>query len=140
MCLVLAISVLCWRCQKIEGCTRPDAFNYNPDANVYEAPCVYRHQIVFWYDKNTAQKLASNEADSLTFYLNDLKAGVSYETLWPNAEEPDLCLENSTTGTRYEYFRSKSYVYSVKDQNDLERWRGEVTLEFDEVKVLELIW
>ena len=45
----------------VEGCTDPNANNFNPDATITDGSCNYTGEAVFWYGQEVAETKAEEE-------------------------------------------------------------------------------
>ena len=61
----LFISSLMFSCAK-EGCTDPDAENYNSSADKSDGSCTYQGSVVFWYSEATSDSLYYFGSNDLT--------------------------------------------------------------------------
>lgn len=137
--LLLTSLVIGTSCSKKEGCTDPDAKNYDPDAKKSNNSCKYEGSIVFWYKQNVSQSLLSDGVTSLAFYVNGSLIG-SYSSSVYFTSAPDC---NTANAVKYTMdlgdTKSKSITYQVKDPIDNELlWEGTTTLKANTCVQMEL--
>lgn len=107
-------------CKK-KGCTDTDAENYCEKCKD-DGSCQFKGQIVFWYNKATADSLLADGATALTYYVDGAVAGSSaasvYWTGAPNCDQSGSVTVTKDLGN----VKNKSYSYSVKDQTGFQYW------------------
>ena len=98
----------------VEGCTDPNAVNFNDDATDNDGSCNYSGDVVFWYGQQVAEA-KSPFATSYTFYVdNDIVGSQAVSIYWQGA--PD-CGQNASITVTKDLGISTIYpaVYEVVD-------------------------
>ena len=62
------VSLFFISCQSREGCTFPQADNYNSEASIDDGSCYYSGQTVLWYNQEAADFLANDGAEWIYYY------------------------------------------------------------------------
>lgn len=136
MMLIAAASSLV-SCKK-EGCTDPDAVNYNADAGQDDSSCRYEGSIVFWYRQDIADQLAANGVDLLaaTFFTEEVGTHVPNN---PTSSAPSCGAVGSFTIER-DMGSSKSQVidYIIDEVDGFGFWSDVVTIQANKCKTVEL--
>ena len=57
----------------VEGCTDPNAINYNPQADINNNSCDFTGDIIFYLDAAAGIYLYNEGVDKLTFYIDGNK-------------------------------------------------------------------
>jgi hypothetical protein len=113
-----------------EGCTDPEAANYDKKAVKDDGHCIYRGGVVFWYDETDCVNLQNDGVISLTLYVDGEIIG-SYDAsvYWSDAP---VCGEHGsiTVHKEWENSRTHIYSYSVVDQTGWEHW-GDDAVTFE---------
>lgn len=125
---------------KVKGCTDPDSINFDELAEKNDGSCEYESDAVIWYNKATSEGLIKDGATALTFYIDGEVVGSSAASVYWTGE-PD-CGDNGTISVT-EYLghdKVKSFILSVKDQDDFEYWNVEVDFEANTCMAIELTW
>lgn len=126
--------------KKIKGCTDPDSLNYDEQAEIDDGSCRYEGYAVIWYGEEASAGLTSDGATALTFYLNgEVVGSTAASVYW--ASEPD-CGDDGTISVTQDLGKNKTktYTLSVRDQDDFEYWKTDITLEGNSCLALELTW
>ncbi|MBK6526204.1 MAG: hypothetical protein IPG07_12035 [Crocinitomicaceae bacterium] len=122
---ILSFSATLISCKK-EGCTDPQAFNYNADANENDGTCTYQSRTSFWFNQTTSNWLSvTNGITSLNIYLNEVLAGTMDPTDWKVG--PDCGGDNFTITNNHGGTPTKSWAYEVRDQNGTLQYSGSIT-------------
>ena len=87
----------------VEGCTDPNAINYNPQADINNNSCDFTGDIIFYLDAAAGIYLYNEGVDKLTFYIDGNNIGSQYnEGGFYTAQTPPNCFDNFfTTGSVY---------------------------------------
>jgi len=136
---LILVSLSISSCQK-EGCTDPNATNYDPEAKSNDGTCRYEGQLVFWYGQLTAQELALDFVSTLTYYVDDVFVGTQAAgVFWPAAPE---CGQDTTISVNQLLGSntSRNYTYEVDDQTGSLVWSGSVTVNANQCMKLELVY
>jgi hypothetical protein len=135
--LVLVGTSILTSCQK-EGCTDLDAVNYSSSAKKNDGSCKYEGSIVFWYGPETSSFLQSDDAITLTYYVDGQVVGSSATSVFWNSI-PDCGQNSSVTVTKdLGGAKSNAYTYSIKDQTGFEYWSGVLNFSANTCQKLEL--
>jgi hypothetical protein len=124
-------------CKK-EGCTNPDADNFDGEAKTSDFSCVYTTEVVFWFKENISIGLQAAEIGKLDFLLNEEQIGQSgTDMFWEEAPE---CGTIGTIKFTRELTESRSepFYYTVKDEEGFELWKGLTVLDIDSCRVIQL--
>lgn len=134
--LLIILSATFTGCKK-SGCTNNNATNYDSKAKENEG-CKFQGEIVFWYGKSTSQYLITDNAITLTYYVDGKVVGSSATSVyWTGA--PSCGQSGSISVTKdLGSSPSKSYPYSIKDQTGYEYWSGYVVFEGNTCTATEL--
>ena len=137
---VLSLALVLFTSCKHEGCTDVDSVNFDPKANVNDGSCEYEGSVVFWYNQATADSLQDYDAQSLTISVDNQVIG-SYATNVYFAEAP-TCKTSSVVTTTEDLggAKSKSYSYTVTDQDDFVWWSGNINVDANTCTGIELQW
>lgn len=126
--VLLGITVTNCKKEKVKGCMDKDSKNYNPSAEESDGSCKYEGQVVFWYNQTTSSALVADGATALTYYVNGAVVGSSatsvYFTGAPSCGQSASITVTKDLGSD----KSKSYSYSVKDQDGFEYYSGNITI------------
>jgi hypothetical protein len=115
-------------CKK-EGCTDNTAKNFDPKAKKSNNTCQFESSVVFWYGKDVANSAKLSGITSFRFYVdNELIGSTASDVYWTGA--PDCGQNGSMTATKdLGGSKSKAFEYSVRDQLNVERWKGVINFE-----------
>ena len=113
----------------VEGCTDPNAINYNPQADINNNSCDFTGDIIFYLDAAAGIYLY-NEG---VFEINENDEWAEKGTQYNNggfytSETPPNCFDNFFT-THSEYWSNNSYTsisWRAIDENNYE-WYGTTT-------------
>mgnify|MGYP001159418517 CR=1 FL=1 len=125
----------------IEGCTDPNAINYNPQADINNNSCDFTGDILFYMNQEAGIYLYNEGIEKLTFYINGNNIGSQYNNGgFYTAQTPPNCFDNFfTIGSVY--WTKNSYIsisWRAIDENDYE-WYGTTTnLVANECLAMEL--
>lgn len=126
-------------CKDKEGCTNPNAINYDSDAETDDGSCKAEGSVMFWIDTETFGYLYNDLAvQKLFFHIDgEEKGSQSVSTFFEN--EP--ACESSFTFTREVPYGGGKWVdYKVLDEDDNELWSGEVVVPAEQCNALELVY
>lgn len=121
----------------VEGCTDPNAVNFNDDATDNDGSCNYSGDVVFWYGQEVAEA-KSPFATSYTFYVdNEIVGSQAVSTYWQGA--PD-CGQNASITVTKDLGVSTIYpaVYEVVDDAGYTVWSGIVNFQANTCVSFEL--
>lgn len=137
--LILLTTAFALSSCKKEGCTDPEAFNYNQDANENDGSCTYQSHTSFWFNQNISNWLAVTYGiTSLSVYMNDVLVGTMDPTEWKVG--PDCGGANFTVTNDHGGATSKAWAYEVRDQNGNIQFYGTVSNTANDCKSVELVW
>ncbi|MFM2284803.1 MAG: hypothetical protein RLZZ543_300 [Bacteroidota bacterium] len=135
-----AMAVLSFNSCKKEGCTDADADNYDSAAKTDDGSCLYTGEVVFWYNGVSSDNMDLDGITSLTYYLNGEIVGSSSATVFwtgaPSCGQAGSITVSKDLGSDY----SKSYTYSVKDQDGVLIWDGTQVFTGNECTKVELTY
>ena len=134
--LMIAASALA-SCKK-EGCTDPDAVNYNADAGKDDSSCKYEGSIVFWYRQDIADDLAMNGVSLLaaSFFIENVGTHVPNN---PTSSAPECGAVGSFTIVRDMGSNKTQLIdYLVEEVDGFGFWGDLVTLQANKCKAIEL--
>jgi hypothetical protein len=123
-----------------EGCTDPNAWNYNRSAKKNDGSCQYKGEVVIWYGSYTANQLINDDAYSLTFYVDGQIVGsTSTSVYWTSAP---ACGDNGSITISRDLGGSTtgSFPYTVRDQTGFLYWSGTLNFEANQCKSVQLVW
>ncbi|MCG8577738.1 MAG: hypothetical protein MI810_22850 [Flavobacteriales bacterium] len=126
-------------CKK-EGCTDSDATNYDEKAKTDDATCTYEGSAVFWYGEATATALDASGTSNLKYYVNaELIGSSAADVFWTGA--PD-CGQDGSITFNYDMGLQKtiSFSYWITNNVGLELWSGDLVLEANTCKTIELVF
>ncbi len=80
----------------VEGCTDPNAINYNPQADINNNSCDFTGDIIFYLDQAAGIYLYNEGVDKLTFYIDGNNIGSQYnDGGFYTSQTPPNCLTTS---------------------------------------------
>lgn len=127
-------------CTKKQGCTDPDADNYDVTAEVYDGSCNFSGRVVFWYNETAAAGLVIAGITSLTYYLDGVIVGSSapsvYWTCSPECGQTGSITVNKDLGS----VKSRPYTFRVEDQYNIAVWDDIINFEANTCIKFELRW
>ena len=135
-----ALAVLIFDSCKKEGCTNADADNYDSSAKKDDGSCTYSGEMVLWYNITTSVDMAIDGITSLTYYVDGSVVGSSDASVyWTGSPE---CGTNGsiTVSKNLGPSNSKSYSYSVKDQDGAEVWSGTLNFVGNQCTAIQLTY
>lgn len=135
---ILSCTLALIGCKK-EGCTDPQAFNYDADADENDGTCTYQSQTSFWINQNISNWLSvTYGVTTLSVYMNDVLVGTMDPADWKVG--PDCGGDNFTVTNDHGSVTSKSWAYEVRDQNGNLQFYGTVSNTANDCKSVELVW
>jgi hypothetical protein len=127
---LFSIAVMFNSCKKQEGCTDKNAANYSVDAEEDDGTCTYKGSVVFWYNQATSSYLTSfPPSQSLVFYVDGTLVGSTAANVYWNSAPSCGANGSITVEKDLGFSKSRAYNYSVVDNNNLELWSGNVTID-----------
>jgi len=125
----------------IEGCTDPNAINYNNQADINNNSCDFTGDILFYLNQESGIYLYNEGVEKLTFFINGNNIGSQYNNGgFYTSQTPPNCFDNFfTTGSVY--WENNSYTtisWEAIDETGYV-WYGTTTnLEANECLSMEL--
>lgn len=126
-------------CKDKEGCTNPNAINYDSDAEKEDGSCKAEGRIMFWYNVETFGYLYNDlSVQELRFIINGKQEGTqSVSTFFTS--EPSC--ESSFTFTGKVPFDGGTWIdYKVLDEDDNELWADEAVIPAEQCNKIQLIY
>lgn len=125
----------------VEGCTDPNAINYNPQADINNNSCDFTGDIIFYLDQAAGIYLYNEGVDKLTFYIDGNNIGSQYnDGGFYTAQTPPNCFDNFfTTGSVY--WSNNSYTtisWEAIDETGYVWYNSEVYIEANTCTTMEL--
>jgi len=133
---LLAGLIILAGCTK-EGCTDPNSVNFDPDATKSNNSCKYETKLTFWHNMQTADSLTTLGSHALKYYVDSVLIGSSASSVYFNAAPACEQLGSTTFITQIEGVE-KNVKYYVKDQNHVTLWSGNVTIQDNSCKTVQL--
>lgn len=140
--LLVALAAIAFLVQgcKTDGCTDPNALNFNADADNNDGSCTYEGRVVFWYNAQTSAELIDYLSASLSFYVDGQIVGSTATTQYWNGA-PNCGDNASITATEnLGGVTSRALEYQVIDDWNEVIWEGVVNFEANTCTTLELTW
>ena len=137
--VIVALSTTLSSCKK-GGCTDKNAINYNSGARKSDGSCSFEGRVILWYGQNASTELQNNGATALTFYVDGQPVGSTQASVYWN--HTPVCGENGSITIKKSLgkAKNKSYIYSVKDQDNVEYWSGDISIMANTCEGYELVW
>jgi len=125
----------------IEGCTDPNAINYNNQADINNNSCDFTGDILFYMNQEAGIYLYNEGVEKLTFYINGNNIGSQYnDGGFYTAQTPPNCFDNFfTTGSVY--WENNSYTtisWEAIDETGYVWYSTTTSLEANECLSMEL--
>lgn len=114
---------------KVKGCMDSVATNYNSSATEDDGSCKYEGSIVFWNNVALEDTLTAHGADTLLYYINNVKVGISVVASSGRASAP-ACSQSGvfTLTEQLGSVKSQSYTLNVNDQTRHFQWSTTVKI------------
>lgn len=125
--IVLAFSAC--KKEKIKGCKVSYATNYKATAEEDDGSCTYEAKVIFWQNQTNAASWSSYGVTALNFYVDGQFIGSCSANTYFNSAPTCSGNGQSSTTKSLGLSNSKSFSFSIKDQNGLEWYNGNITLE-----------
>ena len=130
-------------CKGKEGCTDGIADNYDEEVKEKndDGSCMYSAKVVFWYKEAVAQEFQNYEnTATMKLYIDGKfvgsQASSQFFTSQPECNTNNVLEYEQNIGGS----STKSYSYSIKDEEDYEWFTGTVNLEAEyECTAIELV-
>lgn len=136
--LTLLFSTILITSCKHKACTKPDAINYDSNAEKDDGSCQFQSQVVFWYGQNISDSLIAAGTNSLTYYVNDVSLGSASTTKYWDVE-PECELSTTLKFDVEMNNNEKSlYIYEVLNQSGNVVWSGTVNFYANECHKIPL--
>ncbi len=126
-------------CKDKEGCTNPNAINYDSDAEKEDGSCKANGSLMFWIDDITFGILYNDlSVQQLNFYIDGKLEGVQDVTVF--SENEPACETSFTYSREVPLSGGKWVDYKVLDEDDNEIWNDEVVIPADQCNKLQLVY
>ncbi|MFM1930806.1 MAG: hypothetical protein RL226_109 [Bacteroidota bacterium] len=136
--LLFVVAVASLMSCRQEGCSDPDAVNYDARAKDDDGSCMYQGSVVFWYRQEVADQLEQNGVTLLaaTFFTQQVGTHVPDN---PFSEAPDCDAAGSFT-INYDMGSNKNVLvdYMIEEVNGFGFWTDILTLQANTCKKIEL--
>ena len=124
----------------VEGCTDPNAINYNSQADTDNNSCDFTADILFYLNEDAAIFLYNN-VQKLTFYIDGNNIGSQYNNGgFYTSQTPPNCFDNFFT-TSSVYWSDNSYTtisWEAIDETGYVWYSTSTSLEANECLAMEL--
>jgi hypothetical protein len=138
--LLVVASILGIQGCAVDGCTDPNAVNFDSAADTNDGSCTYEGEVVFWYGEATSIELIDYLSSSLNFYVDGQIVGSTATTQFWNGA-PDCGSNASITVTEnLGGVTSRALTYEVIDDWGDVIWEGVVNFEANTCTTFELVW
>jgi hypothetical protein len=135
---ILSVSILLSACSKDEGCTNPEASNYDNEAIEDNGSCKFEGEMVFWFNQETSAELITEGTETLYFFLDDQEVGEAPTSLfWDEAPNCGAAGSLSVSGDLGSG-TSRNFTYRVLDEDGEERWTGIVAFSVNSCSTVQL--
>jgi hypothetical protein len=126
--MLLALGLSSCKKEKIRGCKISYATNYNSKAEEDDGSCTYKSKIIFWQNQSNANSWSMIGVTALKFYVAGQYVGSCVATEYSNSP---TCSGNGQASVTKDLgtSSSKSFSYSIKDQDNFEWYSGNITLD-----------
>lgn len=122
---------------KTEGCTDPNAINWNPDADTFDGSCTYEGYAVLWYGEEVATS-KQEFATSYMFYADGQLVGSQAVSMYWTAS-PDCGQTSSITITKdMGNNTAMDGTYEVVDDQGFTVWQGVINFQANTCISIEL--
>jgi hypothetical protein len=111
--LILSVGVSTMSCRKTEGCTDKNASNYNPDADKENNSCVYKGQLVIWWNETFRNDASTLGVTSINVYVDNSFIGAIAVSTQYFAGAPE-CNASGTVTANIDLGTSKTKNVAVK--------------------------
>jgi hypothetical protein len=125
---------------KTDGCTDPNAVNFDSEADNNDGSCQFEGEVVFWYNEAAADGLIDFGSNSLTFYVDGAVVGSTAANVFWTAG-PACGANGSITVTRdLGNTTNIALPYRVEDDFGDVIWDGIVNFSANTCEAVELVW
>ena len=125
----------------VEGCTDPNAINYNPQADINNNSCDFKGYILFYLDEDAAVFFTINNVQKLTFFIDGNPIGSQYNNGGFTYSDgiPDCHEVHFTTGEVYWFDHSYTEIsWEAIDETGYVWYDSEAYLEANTCTTMEL--
>ena len=126
---VLAITSTGCKKEKVKGCKTSYATNFNSSAEEDNGSCTYEAKVIFWQTLTNAAGWSALGVTALSFYVDGQFIGscaaTEYNGSVPTCGGSGQASVTKNLGTS----SSKSYSWSIKDEDGYEWYSGSITLD-----------
>lgn len=136
--LTLILSLFIVYSCKHEACTKPEAINFDSNAEKDDGSCQFQSQVVFWYNQWISDSLTASGTDELTYYVNDISLGTAPTNQYWN-DEPDCALSTLIKfDVEMDSHEKAIYVYEVYNEANEVVWTGSINFFANECHKIAL--
>ena len=126
----------------VEGCTDPNAINYNQNADINNNTCDFSANIIFYLDQNAGIYLYNEGVQKLIFHIDGHNIGSQYneQGFYTSQVDPECFDPVFTTGTSYWSGNSsyKSIMWEVIDENGIVWFNASSQIEANTCLAIQL--
>lgn len=132
---LMLLSLVLISCKE-EGCTDPDAINFNEDAGKDDSSCQFVGYVSFYLDEEVMLSLEQSEISTLLYFLDNTFIDAQPIDIFLN-DEPHVCGLSGMVNTSIDLgtSASKTVEYRIKDQWGTTIFFGELDLTSNQCEI-----